>query len=182
MGACDGLRRLEPVAPAVGDRPSIGDEGHPRQSEWRDTAAGPEAGTRELSVTTFLDRSFPILLRIRGLPAILAVREFRTLWWAHVISCLGDQIAQVAIALLGTGFPGGRDPEGDPGVRTDRSPWTLCRSACRPWSRSLESWTSRRRQNRPPNGPPPRPPRRVANERRLAAVAAGGPSVGTCQR
>jgi hypothetical protein len=48
MGACDGFRRLEPVAPAVGDRPSIGDEARPRQSDGPDRAAwdgsGPEAG------------------------------------------------------------------------------------------------------------------------------------------
>ena len=31
-GGSDGYRRCEPVAPAVGDRPSIGDEGHHRQS------------------------------------------------------------------------------------------------------------------------------------------------------
>src|SRR5215467_7801978 len=33
MGACDGPRRIEPVAPAVGDRPSIGDETRFRQSD-----------------------------------------------------------------------------------------------------------------------------------------------------
>jgi MFS family permease len=32
--------------------------------------------------------------------AIFAIREFRTLWWAQVASYLGDQIAQVAIAVL----------------------------------------------------------------------------------
>jgi hypothetical protein len=32
MGAYDGYRRREPVAPAVGDRPSIGDRRAPRQS------------------------------------------------------------------------------------------------------------------------------------------------------
>src|SRR5260370_32200609 len=31
---------------------------------------------------------------------VFAVREFRTLWSAQVISYLGDQIAQVAIAVL----------------------------------------------------------------------------------
>jgi hypothetical protein len=32
--------------------------------------------------------------------AVFAIREFRTLWWAQVVSYLGDQIAQVAIAVL----------------------------------------------------------------------------------
>src|SRR5438477_578782 len=32
--------------------------------------------------------------------AVFAIREFRTLWWAQVASYLGDQIAQVAIAVL----------------------------------------------------------------------------------
>jgi MFS family permease len=32
--------------------------------------------------------------------AVFAVREFRILWWAQVTSHLGDQIAQVAIAVL----------------------------------------------------------------------------------
>lgn len=32
--------------------------------------------------------------------AVFAVREFRALWWAQVVSYLGDQIAQVAIAML----------------------------------------------------------------------------------
>src|SRR5215470_18903300 len=32
--------------------------------------------------------------------AVFAVREFRILWWAQVLSYLGDQIAQVAIAVL----------------------------------------------------------------------------------
>src|SRR5215469_10830545 len=51
MGACDGLRRLEPVAPAVGDRPSIGDEGRPRQSEWRGPICRDGGGHRAPSVT-----------------------------------------------------------------------------------------------------------------------------------
>jgi MFS family permease len=38
--------------------------------------------------------------RAAGYRAVFAVREFRTLWWAQVISYLGDQIAQVTIALL----------------------------------------------------------------------------------
>jgi MFS family permease len=32
--------------------------------------------------------------------AVFAIREFRALWWAQVVSYLGDQIAQVAIAVL----------------------------------------------------------------------------------
>jgi MFS family permease len=32
--------------------------------------------------------------------AVFAVREFHALWWAQVLSYLGDQIAQVAIAVL----------------------------------------------------------------------------------
>jgi hypothetical protein len=32
--------------------------------------------------------------------AVFAIREFRTLWGAQVLSYLGDQIAQVAIAVL----------------------------------------------------------------------------------
>jgi len=32
--------------------------------------------------------------------AVFAIREFRTLWWAQVLSYLGDQVAQVAIAML----------------------------------------------------------------------------------
>jgi MFS family permease len=32
--------------------------------------------------------------------AVFAVREFRALWWAQVLSYLGDQVAQVAIAVL----------------------------------------------------------------------------------
>jgi MFS family permease len=32
--------------------------------------------------------------------AVFAIREFRTLWWAQLVSYLGDQIAQVAIAVL----------------------------------------------------------------------------------
>lgn len=32
--------------------------------------------------------------------AVFAIREFRTLWWAQVVSYLGDQVAQVAIAVL----------------------------------------------------------------------------------
>jgi hypothetical protein len=32
--------------------------------------------------------------------AVFAIREFRALWWAQVVSYLGDQIAQVAIAML----------------------------------------------------------------------------------
>jgi MFS family permease len=35
-----------------------------------------------------------------GYRAVFAIREFRTLWWAQVVSYLGDQIAQVAIAAL----------------------------------------------------------------------------------
>lgn len=31
---------------------------------------------------------------------MFAIREFRALWWAQVVSYLGDQIAQVAIAVL----------------------------------------------------------------------------------
>jgi hypothetical protein len=31
---------------------------------------------------------------------VFAIREFRALWWAQVVSYLGDQIAQVAIAVL----------------------------------------------------------------------------------
>ena len=41
--------------------------------------------------------------------AVFAIREFRALWWAQVVSYLGDQIAQVAIAVLvytKTGSPG----------------------------------------------------------------------------
>lgn len=38
--------------------------------------------------------------RASGYRDIFAIREFRTLWWSQVISCLGDQVAQVAIALL----------------------------------------------------------------------------------
>ena len=45
MGACDGLRRLEPVAPAVGDRPSIGDEARPRQSDGRTWPTGRDQST-----------------------------------------------------------------------------------------------------------------------------------------
>jgi hypothetical protein len=32
--------------------------------------------------------------------AVFAIREFRALWWAQVVSYLGDQVAQVAIAIL----------------------------------------------------------------------------------
>ena len=32
--------------------------------------------------------------------AVFAIREFRALWWAQVVSYRGDQIAQVAIAVL----------------------------------------------------------------------------------
>jgi MFS family permease len=32
--------------------------------------------------------------------AVFAIREFRTLWWAQAVSYIGDQIAQVAIAVL----------------------------------------------------------------------------------
>lgn len=32
--------------------------------------------------------------------AVFAIREFRALWWAQVVSYLADQIAQVAIAVL----------------------------------------------------------------------------------
>lgn len=32
--------------------------------------------------------------------AVFAIREFRAPWWAQVVSYLGDQIAQVAIAVL----------------------------------------------------------------------------------
>jgi len=32
--------------------------------------------------------------------AVFAIREFRALWWAQVVSYLGDQITQVAIAVL----------------------------------------------------------------------------------
>jgi len=49
MGACDGPRRLEPVAPAVGDRPSIGDEARPRQSDGPHSARTPEQGTMHLA-------------------------------------------------------------------------------------------------------------------------------------
>jgi MFS family permease len=38
--------------------------------------------------------------RAAGYRAVFAVREFRTLWWAQAMSYLGDQVAQVAIAVL----------------------------------------------------------------------------------
>lgn len=38
--------------------------------------------------------------RARSYRAVFAIREFRALWWAQVVSYLGDQIAQVAIAVL----------------------------------------------------------------------------------
>src|SRR5258708_36315731 len=32
--------------------------------------------------------------------AVFAIREFRALWWAQVVCYLGDQVAQVAVAIL----------------------------------------------------------------------------------
>src|SRR5215831_7109639 len=59
MGACDGPRRLEPVAPAVGDRPSIGDEARPGQSHGPYSTGAPERGARHLSVTSVRQTIFP---------------------------------------------------------------------------------------------------------------------------
>src|SRR5262252_4953748 len=59
MGACDGPRRLEPVAPAVGDRPSIGDEARPGQSDGPYSTGAPERGARHLSVTSVRQTIFP---------------------------------------------------------------------------------------------------------------------------
>src|SRR6516165_1799607 len=59
MGACDGPRRLEPVAPAVGDRPSIGDETRPGQSDGSYGANAPEQGASTFSVTPVRQMIFP---------------------------------------------------------------------------------------------------------------------------
>jgi len=78
MGACDGLRRLEPVAPAVGDRPSIGDEGHPRQSERHGPSREAGGEYRATSVTPLLRSILPDPLRLHQNQQRLAIERPRT--------------------------------------------------------------------------------------------------------
>ena len=75
MGACDGHRRLIPVAPAVGDRPSIGDEAHPRQSAGRDQAEPTTVEYRAPSVTPALRSIILDSLRMREKPDTIGNRH-----------------------------------------------------------------------------------------------------------
>src|SRR6516165_6193673 len=96
MGACDGLRRLEPVAPAVGDRPSIGDEGRPRQSEWRGPICGDGGGHRTPSVTPVLGSILPDSL---ALPMLLLL---------FVLAGVGGTYQQAAARAVVQAMPDGQ--------------------------------------------------------------------------
>ena len=121
MGACDGPRRLEPVAPAVGDRPSIGDEGRPRQSERRRRIYGDGGEHRAPSVMPILGSILPdSCAPAPRLATISNQRATYSPYWlgtSVVASLLRPRLPLLPLLFVLAGTGGACQPAAAPGLR-----------------------------------------------------------------